>query len=480
LSLIGTAAVAWAGTVLALDDGLKLDLSPDDTVIPGRVIAPDARWTPLDEHAIRTLGEELISVRPLMHKFDGELEIMSRLETATSTVQIIRDADERHLLYVALAFEGFAVQRYFQAELGTDPAAEPYRVVVGDRVEVKAWVDAIALDPFHDPVRQDISEEPELAAFKETRDRLLYASRSRLIVDDVPPGATVVLDGDLTHGVDWAAGTPVPPGRHMLAVMTDGRIVAREVLRVGSGDTWRTHVPPPPAALDELHARLLAAGEHAEIPEAMAIALRRLPPPVTLAIQRDDGPVMYRVDGSSARRVDAVPTDADDARRVKLHADLRTWIGAAWVHDDDYYLLNQADGAPSTFPTSNGAAPILGASMMWPTPVDGLQAGAGCDVVVPTGRWQYLPVGDRQSMVRLRAHPYAALGTSWAQGTVGIFTPWHIAVGGRLTLPLLGNTDVVAGGAAGVGRLQAKGGGTSEDPGTPYTLFVGIATRFGR
>ncbi|MDP6931464.1 MAG: hypothetical protein QGG40_01050, partial [Myxococcota bacterium] len=81
-----------------------------------------AGWSEQDDGAIATLGQELEEVRPLLEVFDGELEIIRRLGSALSDVQVIRPED-RDLVFEALAFQGFSIHRYFQDTLATDPTA---------------------------------------------------------------------------------------------------------------------------------------------------------------------------------------------------------------------------------------------------------------------------------------------------------------------------------------------------------------------
>jgi hypothetical protein len=476
--LLGFVVTAHAGTVLSLDEAFKLDdqADPEMRVITRDMIAPDARWTAIDEHAMRNLGEELLDVRPLMHKFDGELEIMARLEAAGQNVHVLRDEEERRLMYVALAFEGFAVERYFQAELATDPSAEPYRTVVGDRIEVKAWVDAIALDPFREPTRLDISELPELEAFKQTRDRLLYAKRATLRFDDLPADAQVVVDGHPQDPAVVADGVPLLPGRHLAAVIVAGRIVDREDFRLQAGDTRTVAVPPPPAEMDLLEAALVGTPPTASLPARLAATLSRLPSPVRIAVPSDEGTVLYRLSGSDLVRIDPERTD----HRGDVAID--TWVGAAYVHDRSYLQLN--DGAPDAGTTENAGAPLLGVAAMWSlaqlttddADASRLEVGAGIDLPVPAGEWHHVPLGDSQ--LRVRPYPFVAFGTPMVQATVGLFAPWHLGAGARVALPLAGESRLLIGADLGVVRLTKVAGPVQ--PALPQSAFVAVSSRFGR
>lgn len=464
-----------SGTVLSLG-GVSVDPPlAGQVVLPAEAIVPDVRWTPVDEHAMRNLGEELLAVRPLMHKFDGELEIMVRLEEALGSVHVIRSEEERRLLYVALAFQGFAVKRYFQDELATDPAAESFRIVVGERVEVKAWVDAIALDPYREPTRLDISEQPELAAFQATRARMLFMSPARVWVDDLPPDAVVLVDGQHTDLDFTARSVPVLVGRHRIAVLVDGKIVAREDVRLDAGQTWRAKAPPSRSELDALLAALASSPSELALPPHLSELLGRLPAPVHLAVPGEAGTALYRVDGERVVRATATPAATEAPSDPTLPGDLHMWIGGSWLYDDSFYMLNHEAGAEDTYNTSNAFAPSVGMALVYPVR-DEWVAGGGVDLVIPTGEWHHVPVDGREQ--RLRAHPYAAIGFPGLQFTFGGLLPWHVAMGARFQVPIAQNTDLVGGFVLGTFRFRPVG--DDLDPAAPRTGFVAISTRIGR
>jgi hypothetical protein len=470
------ASAAWAGgTIVALDGAVAPGPTAGAVVVTPEVIAPDPRWTPLDEHAMRNLGEELLAVRPLMHEFDGELEIMARLEAAVSNVHVLRNEEEKRLLYVALAFQGFAVQRYFQDELATDPAAEPYRVVVGDHVEVKAWVDAIALDPFREPTRLDISEAPELAAFQATRARMLYADPARFYATDVRTDAVVLVDG-ARLGTNPANGVDLPPGRHLVTMLSDGHIVARQEFRVGPGEVWRMSAPPPRSDVDALIKALASRPDEARIPDRLATTLAELPGPVQIAVADTSGgdALLYRVEGDHLVREAETPDPRVDGatRSPWMQADLRTWVGAGWVHDDSYHLLN--DGAPGVASTTNAPAPVVGVGVRYEL-TDEYGAGGGVDLYAPTGQWHSLPTGSGER--RLRAYPHASIGLPPLQLSLGVMTPWHLGLGARFQLPLAGSTQLC--GAVVLGTASLGGGNADVEPAAPRSAFVGLSSAFG-
>ncbi len=481
--ILALIAHASAGTLLALDPTLTVEPLPRESVVPLDAIVPDVRYTAVDAHATRQLGEELLAVRPLMHKFDGEIEIMSRLDAAADEVRVVRDLQERRLLYQTLAFEGFAVQRYFQEGLGTEPAAEAYRVLVGDQVEVKAWVDAIALDPYHEPIQTDVSEEPELSEFQATRDRLLFSAPALVFVDAVPPGASVVLDGQMQIS-DPAAGYRVYPGRHRLIVLSAATVVQRDDFTIGPGELRHVTVPPSKKELDDLIAALREAPDRVTLTEPLFRAISALEDPVRVSAAGPDGlPRTYAVESDELIRIDPA---GDDSRQVD--ALLRLRLGAGVVHDPAY----QTGAAPDTFGTRMGAGPLLGVeaswSLAWPVAhVDSmgiaglppsrppLVLALGVDVLAPGGEFHDVPLGDRR--VRLRYEPYVAFGIPQVQLALGAVFPWYASVGLRGSLPLIASSKLDL--ALNQGVVAFRSDRPAQES-APTTACIAVSTTFGK
>lgn len=476
-------AHASAGTLLVLDPAAQVEALPRETIVPSDAIVPDVRYTAVDAHATRQLGEVLLAVRPLMHKFDGEIEIMSRLDAAADDVRVVRDLQERRLMYQTLAFEGFAVQRYFQEGLGTEPAAEPYRVLVGDHVEVKAWVDAIALDPYHEPIQTDVSEEPELSEFQATRDRLLFSAPALVFVDAVPPGASVVLDGQVQIS-DPAAGYRVYPGRHRLIVLSAATIVQRDDFTIGPGELRHVTVPPSKKELDDLLAALREAPDRVTLTDPLFRAMAALEDPVRVSASGPDGlPLAFDLEGDELIRIDP----EGDAKR-QVDALLRLRLGAGVVHDRSY----ESGSAPDAFGTRMGAGPVVGAEASWafPWPVvhsdsmgiselpparPPLVLAMGVDVFAPGGEFHDVPLGDRT--VRLRYAPYVAFGIPQVQLALGAVFPWYASVGVRGSLPLRGASSLDLALTQGVVAFR------SDRPlqnSAPTTASIAVSTTFGK
>lgn len=476
MSLILWALCAWAGgSVLWLSDPADPELAPDLTRVPREVVAPSGAVLPEHIAALDRLQAELEAVRPLAHDFDGELEITARLQSAIDDVEVLRDSADRDLLYSALAFQGFAVHRYFQGQLGSEPAAAPYRVVVGGTVEVRPWVDAVALDPERSPSREDIAEEPERRAFDQARARIKVAPQATVVLAELPNGATLRIDGAIA-----AAGlrVRVAPGKHYLAITDEDGTRAHADVRMGAGGEHRMQLPPSERDLVLLGVRLREAPATLELDRRMAAALARLPPTAHLAVRTGDGSLLYRVDEQVAVLASTGSAEIRQPRRwwQALPGDglsLASLVSMGWVYDPQY-LLENTDTAPRTVGTVNAVTPILGASAALHT--GALSWTSGVDVAFPTGPHHTLPVGD--ALWRVRPHLFVGGGTPRVQATLGTLLPWHMALGVRAHAPLGESLAISAGWIQGLGLAIPRGSGEEDFVARPaQSAYLGLQTR---
>ncbi|MCO4745720.1 MAG: hypothetical protein KC912_13085 [Proteobacteria bacterium] len=466
---------AWAGgSVVWLSDPPDPALAPDLTRVPRRVVAPATGLNPEDIAAIDTLREELAAVRPLVHEFDGELEIMSRLQAAIEDVEFLRDASDRDLLYRALAFQGFAVRRYFQDQIGTEAAAAPYRIVVGGLVEVRPWVDAVALDPERKPQTDDISEEPELRAFDEARARLKVAPQATVVLAELPNQAALLIDGRVA-----AAGlrVRVTPGKHYLAIKDADGVRAHSDVRMAPSGEFRMELPPSERDLVLLAVMLREKPATLTLEDRIAAAFARLPPTPHVAVRTGDGSVLYRIDENLAIRAgDTAPAPTTRRTGPTLQVgdglSFGAHAGIGWLYDAQYVLENP--DAPRTSGSVNAVSPVLG--------FDGLASfgpavfGAGLDVTIPTGTWHTLPVGV--GSWRVRPHLYAVGGIPQVQLTLGALLPWHAAVGVRGQLPISPGVELRGAYVQGFGLALSQGEDLPDFVARPaHTLSISIGSR---
>lgn len=455
---------ALAGTAVWLDGTPDPRLVPGSKPLTAEEAAPGEPWTEVDSRAIAFLAEELAAVRPLADVFDGELQIMVRLGAALSDVRAVR-AEDRDLLYSALAFQGFAVNRYFQDKLATDPAAAPYRVEVQGRMEIAPWVDAVALNQERLPALSDVGDQDTLLAFQELRARHLLSPTATITVSNLPTGGRLVVDGR-ESAVDRAR---VLPGTHRLALTVNGRIETRVVRTLGPGEQVNLVVPTSPDGLRELGVALSRGPTTVKLDLAQLEAMSRLEAPLTLVVPSRRETLVYDVDVSMARlRVTEEETPFFLVRAV---------AGAGWLYDGEFLLQNYQDGAPEERDTVNAATPWLsvGAELR---PLDQLAVGAGVDLGMPLGEWHDVTVGD--TALRLRTHPFLAVGHPYTQLTAGILFPWRLGVGARAHVPVGERVEIQAAYVYGIGLPITREDGPTFEPTDAQTAWLGVGARLGR
>lgn len=463
----------------ALEGGVVfLGMSPDPALYPTlkRVNAQDLlASTELGEGdiaALDRLASEFEAVRPLADEFDGELAIMSRLLSATDGVTALRDGADRDLLYQALVFQGFAVARYFQGDLATDPAAAAYRAELNGVMVPKAWLDAAALDPARPVDDNLLTEEAERLAFDAARAQVQVAPTGTLRIFGAPPGAMVVVDGG--EPVSAALGVPIAPGRHWVRVEVEGATVARGSGRVASGGDWMVEVPAMSSDLDLLAAALSDGPPALALQDRVVRTLSQADAqPLYLVVPGKRQPLLYKVQGSSATQVVESGPGEQDAPFFSVHAA----VGVGWMYDGDWFL-SKPDRTPQTKAAVNAVLPVgTLAAELRPGP---LALRVGVDLGMPVGEHTTLASGG--SDLRLRAHPHLGIGVPAAQLTVGYLFPWHMGFGARAQIPVGDSFYLGAAGVYGYGLEQAQPDNPvtgAYQPENTLSVWSFLGTRFG-
>lgn len=421
-------------------DGTAVWLSGkvDPTVVDGArhldvgALAPELAFGPRDQQAIEALAAELEATRPLLDVFDGELQVLRRLELAADAVEILREQD-RDLLYRARVLQGFAAWRYYGESL-QDAGAAAWRYGgdgSGGPVANRPWVDAVALDPDRAPSPELLPDEQARRAYQSVRAWLLMQPDASVELASPADGAWIVLDGRPQR----TERVRVLPGEHRLHVESPAGVHLRSKQRLASGQAVRLTIPATATELASLASSLPAKGAMA-LPAPALERLGNLPGPVTLLVQ--DGRALRRYElraGAAHALSDAV---GPAARGIWT---LRSSLSAAWMNDGEWYLQHAAEGAEHDMGTVNGVLPGLhlgGAARLGP-----MSLGLGVDGRMGVGENQVLYVGDANQ--RLRLHPHLAVGLPWVQATVGAALPWRLGLGGRLQIPLMGPMEWTGG-----------------------------------
>lgn len=464
--------VFLAAPALAAGTAVWLSGAPDPAVVAGSTLltpetaAPGAAWTDRDERALAQLQAELSASLPLLDVYDGELQIMRRLESAVADVRVVR-AEDRDLLFRALVFQGLATYRYFPGTIGSDSSAAAYRSDIDGQAEIRAWVDAVALDPDRVPDETTLPDADARFAFQEARARLSLAAPAVVRAPALAPGASLVVDGKPATTNE----ARVQPGLHRVVIEAGGVWQGTWTQRLSSGETWTV---VPPATSDELRGvgvELLAAPGQLRLSTATQARLATLEGPVQLVVTSRNAPMIYDVsDGVASRRAS---TENTNEGGVALRG--RVVVGGAWVYDGDYYLQHLGEGAPWVKDTVNAGAPAFLAAVE--LAVGPLAVSTGVDLTFPLGEWHELPVGD--GSMRLRAFPHVAVGIPFAQLAVGAWLPWRVGIGPQVHVPLKGPLELTGAYVFGVGIERTRDDGSVFTPDRAQYASFGVGGRFG-
>lgn len=467
-------SVAAAGTWVWLGEPVDTTVAPTDTHLPvASLVAPPA-WGAAEQAAVDALAAEVEAVLPLLDAFDGELEIMARLQQAVDAVPALAAPDHREVLLRANLLLGLAVSRYFQDMLPTDAAAEPYREAVGGTTVPRAWRDAVALAGPDVAPLPGLESEPAWASLDGVKVTLGLQPRGSVAAAELPEGCTLVVDGLAVSG----ARAQVIPGRHHASLACQEGVAGSWTGLVAPGAEVLVTAGLRATDVDALRQRASEGAAALAVPPALLRALAGRPEPVRLA--RPGSPpstwllavdmAAAEVGGQSALN-EAPATSKVPGREEGERFALRAAATVGWLYDGDFYTLNATDGAPHTVATANSVTGggQLGASLR----LGGAAVAGGVDLLVPLGPWHTLPTGPEAAPLRLRAHPWLGVGLPWLQACGGALFPWHATAGLRGVLPL-GPVEVVGGGMATFGLTRDRDVGDPLDPATGLAAWLGV------
>jgi hypothetical protein len=475
MSLILFAGPAWADRVFWAEPPTDGDRDALQRTVPGATSAPlgsliTGEGPAPDPRALATLASELAAVRPLAQQFDGELQIMARLAKATGDVKLLHGPEEAEVLWRALVFEGFAVHRYFQDRLLTEPGAASYRVADAGQAWVAPWLDAAALMGPRAPIDEDIPEPAERLAWDAVRAHAASMPAAVVEVGVVAEGAQVWLDGQPV--------TPTPgerrlvvPGRHLFSVEVGGQVLLSADRRLAPGASARLDAPYGPREHEAFVSALKAAKGPLAIPAAAQVPLAGQGEPVLLGVPGGEGVTqLWRVDGTQAVPVAVVapPRASEDGLKVGVA------LGAGWLSTGEFYT-ERAGQAPHDRATVNAFAPAFSGSARWQRGV--LAVGAGVDGQLATGEYHTITTGAQE--LSTFVYPHAEVGTKWAQATVGYLFPWYLGAGVRGDVPVWRSLHVVGAWTAGIPLTQSRDTGPDYEPEPWFGAWAGAGWTFG-
>ena len=439
------------------------------------------RFTKQDQAALDNLAVALTEVRAFESELDGELLILEDLEGPVQAVKMLRNEADAAKLFSALAYQGFAANRFFAEDLATDDRAEPYRIEVDGKTIVRPWADAAALRPGTKATAYDIAEAAERTAFSSTSQTVETTLPGAIRIEGAPEDAQLTVDG---RPMDMSAtgNIRLQPGRHLVHLTSaEGHALGRWDTRLVTAKTETLVVQwSESAVLDDIAG--LQAGS--SIPDNLANAvdargealwvLREVPgtkkQPATaevLVIEPKAKVVTTRtltMDIATSTQTDA----QDNGLRISVGA------GSGWFFSDDFYLQDTVS-TPRTAATVNAVS--VDASVQVAYQAGLFQGALGTDIAVPLGANHVAFSGE--SRLRVRPTPYLAAGLPWVMASVGYQFPYHLTVGGRAQVPLYDGLHLLIVGHAGIPSSLNRSDGTNYQTGRAGQIWGGLAWQFG-
>ena len=469
LSLALAADLVWLGPADDPQRAAVLAQAGGAAVEPIDLRAAATRATDADADAIRAVSAALDAARAYETQLDGELVIMRDLQRPLDAVSLVRSDDDRDALFAALAYQGFAVDRYFGADLAASEEAAPYRVSRGGLAVEAPWVDAVAIDPARKISAYDIAEAPQRVAYAEVQKLVLEGLPASIVPGALPARAQLVVDGRAATP-DATGSIKVPAGRHWAHVTVDGRVLSRWSGRVDAGGEVRVEVPLTDAAWDTFLSNL-APG--APIPSDVAPILAAWGSPIWMARPGPKRPTILEVDAKGIREIEPAaapaPPAATASRRFSVHA---AALGG-WTGGHDFYTQDPVN-QPATAATVNAAT--VGVSAGGDAAIVGpLRVGVGVDVAAPLGAAHVAITGDRRQ--RLRPTPHATIGVRAIAIGAGYLLPYHPAVGARGAIPVVGPLELRWIGWLGLPSTRERDGADPYTTSPLLNVMVGAGVR---
>lgn len=427
-------------------------------------------WGPADDDASRRLEQALRDVRAFETRLDGELVIMADLAGPISSVRLLRGDADRSALFSALAYQGFAVDRFFEGNLARDERAAPYRTDLDGVVVETPWMDAVAIDPERQVTPYDIAEAPQRIAYGEVQAVVSKALPARVAPKDLPAGARLVVDG---RPVEAAANGAISlvPGRHLAHVEKDGHVLAQWDVRLAPGERRDLEVALTDAEM-EAWVATFSTGMPGPVPADLQPSVDALGGEVWVALPRaGKEPLVWKVGKSGATPVSMAP---EREPRDEGGWTVAVSAGGGWLSSGDFYLQDPAV-VPQTVGSVNAGSVAVGAS--FGRDLGPLRASVGADVLTTLGEHHVARYGADDT--RFRPYPYVGFGHRYAVVTAGWAFPHHPTFGLRASVPLVGSAELQGGGWYGLGLEQQRADGTTWDALPIYAAWGGVGWRFG-
>ncbi len=473
IPIASAAEVVWLSPP---DDTLRLRVAEaagatGPALTPLDLRAAATEWSAADDEAIRRLDAALKDARAFEAKLDGELVILRDLAGPIAAITTLRDSTDRDRLFGALAYQGFAANRFFDTSLATDAAAEPWRETVNGLALERPWTDAVALHPEREVTAYEIAEAPQRVAFSKVRDEVRRALPASVTPVNFPAGANLVVDGT-TVEVGASGNAKLIPGRHLLAAVVDGHILARWDLRFEAGSNVEASIPLTDTIWETFVAGL---ADGASLPESLAPQVAAMGGEVWIARPNGDETPIYRITATGvglvelpkAGRSAVAEDDGPSGLSVAIAA------GAGWLYSADFYTQNP------------GVAPHAKATVNTTTPSGTLSVDVDVSVLrFGVGGWVGYTPGDNHvalsgtRVLRIRPYLHGRAGLRWVQISGGYLLPYHPAAGVHGQLPVAGPVELRVDGIFGFPGVAERDQETPYERGWLTVANLGAGVRF--
>jgi hypothetical protein len=382
------------------------------------------QWSDADARAFDLLALAIEDVRTYETRFDGEMLIMRDLAGPISSVGIVRTADQRKSLYAALAYQGFAVNRYFGPDLATDDGAKPFRTELDTATVETPWLDAVALDPEREITAYEIAEAPQRTAYEKVRTTLNNRLPATLTPVDMPVGVTLHIDGrEVVLGP--TGGIRVPAGRHLVHAELGGRILQRwDVRTVHAGN----HALKMDLSDMEWESWFLSAVSGMDEPP---------PPPIRERIRLVGGEVWLATPNGVSVDITKITEQGVESARIRaavepiMAGSIAAGVSGGWQWSGNWFR-DRPTPDRATKKTVNAFSNVV--HLDCDLDISWFRVGAGVDLHYLYGEEHLILYAE--SATRLRVHPHLTLGTPWAHLVGGFALPHHPTVGARATVPV--------------------------------------------
>lgn len=276
---------AWAGSDVAIwmeptvPEPRVLSRADTDTGGTAHLAWTDLSFPPApsataDDEAYTALSETLDQARARWTEFEVEQDIAREIDAKLAAIQVIRSDHDREILTEARLLQAAAVARAFEPdELGTEKKAADWRLGLGDRVVVRAWLDAAALKGERRLNASDLVDGTAWADFRRDEDALFAVTDAQIDLSSAPAEVKVVIDGrEIPAG---QKSVDLIPGQHWVHVIHHGKIAGRKVLRLEPGQTVPLPREVSDAELADAKVRVLQ-GTTTGLPAGVKAAAERL------------------------------------------------------------------------------------------------------------------------------------------------------------------------------------------------------------